>query len=146
MIGFIAAISSALAMIILVVISSLITFIQSILPDAGIIQINENKYRFVMEEVYITPTLMREVMIQVDLLKVSDRVSFYQTGCSYGFNINKRQMTEISTYNHIILGQYFAGSVDIKPIYLYKEENILNSCFVDVNLKKVEIKLEKNNG
>lgn len=145
MIGFISAISSALAVIILVVISSLLAFVQAMMPATGIVRLSDVKYRYVMESSYINPELIREVIIQSENIGIGDRVISYQNGCNYGFNANERQMLEISTFNYISLAQYFDGTVPIESMYLFEEKEVLNSCFIDINLSPFSSKPTENN-
>ena len=89
MIGFVSAISASLAIIILVVISSLIGYVQSIMPAKGLIKIDELKYRYVMEGKFIEDKLIEEVVVQIENAGLASRVVSYQTGCNYGTNISK---------------------------------------------------------
>lgn len=148
MIGFISAISSALAVIILVVISSLLAFVQAMMPSTGIVRLSDVKYRYVMESNYIDADLIRSVIIKSKELGIAGKVISYQNGCSYGFNANERQMLEISTFNYITLTQYFDGTVPVNPMYTFEENEVINSCFIDINLSPITTKTseESNNG
>ncbi len=150
MIGFVSAISSALAVIILVVISSLLGFVQAMMPASGIVRLSEVKYRYVMESSYLNADMIREVIIQSDILGIGDRIISYQNGCNYGFNAEERQMTEISTFNYISLTQYFEGTVPVESMYTFVEKNVINSCFIDINLSPLKKTMaqdkDNNNG
>lgn len=134
MIGFVSAISSALAVIILVVIASLLGYIQSILPPEGLIKINEVKYRYIMDGYYLENKFLQQVVVEVENLGLSDRVISYQPGCNYGFNTDERQMTEIPTFNYIILTKYFGETIPIDSIIIDEQSQAINNCFVDINL------------
>ncbi|WP_114764656.1 hypothetical protein [Vibrio rhodolitus] len=138
MIGFVSAISSALAVIVLVVIATLLAFVQAIMPTTGLVRINDVKYRYVMESSYIEPQLIREVILKTEVAGIDDRVISYQNGCTYGFNSSERQMTEISTYNYITMTQYFDDAIPVAPMYTIAEKEVFNTCFIDINLNPIE--------
>ncbi|ROV59503.1 hypothetical protein EGH82_13465 [Vibrio ponticus] len=134
MIGFVSAISSALAVIVLVVIATLIAFVQAIMPETGLVKINDEKYRYVMESSYVDANLIREVIMQSEVIDIDQRVISYQNGCNYGFNSTQRQMEEIGTFNYIKMTQYFADSVPVAPMFTIEESEMFNTCFIDINL------------
>ncbi|MFD2176921.1 hypothetical protein [Veronia pacifica] len=136
MIGFVSALSASLAIIILVTISALIGYIESIFPTHGLIKVDETKYRYVMKGYYVDEALLREVIIAVDNLGLTEKVGSYQTGCNYGFNTSEREMTVIPTFNYVTLNQYFAGAMPIDSITVYEELGVINTCFIDINLGK----------
>jgi hypothetical protein len=138
MIGFVSAISSALAVIILVVIASLLGYIQSILPPEGLVKISDVKYRYIMEGYYLNDKFLQQVVVEMENLGFSERVISYQTGCNYGFNTDERQMTEIPTFNYILLGQYFGETIPIESIIIDEQKNAINNCFIDINLSERE--------
>ena len=76
MIGFVSAISASLAIIILVVISSLIGYVQSIMPAKGLIKIDELTYRYVMEGKFIEDKLIEEDTQVYDLMILYDKMYF----------------------------------------------------------------------
>lgn len=137
MIGFVAAISASLAVITLVVISSLIAYIESILPEKGLIKINDSKYRYVMDRQFVNSELISLVVIKVDevLAESKERVVSYQTGCTYGFSKSKREVEEVSTYNHLVLSQYFLESVPVINSNSFQEDEVINTCYIDINIK-----------
>lgn len=136
MIGFIAAISASLAIIVLVVVASLIGYVQSILPSKGLIKINEEKYRYIMEGTFVNANLLSEIILQIETVGVSGRVKSYQNGCNYGFNVNKRDVDEISTYNYLVMNQFFGDALKVDSIVDEVENEKFNVCFVDINLNK----------
>lgn len=135
MIGFISAISACLAIITLVVISSLIGYIQSITPSKGLIKIDDSKYRYIMEGKFVSDDLIKTVLLEIESIDLSSRVISYQTGCSYGFNTNKREVEEVSTYNYLILSQYFSGSISIDTTNNFEADEVINTCYIDINLR-----------
>lgn len=137
MIGFVSAISASLAIIILVVISSLIGYVQSIMPAKGLIKVDDLKYRYVMEGKFINDELLQNVIIEIDNAGFASRVTSYQTGCTYGFNTKQREMLEVSTYNYLVLNQYFSNSIAISNINNFKADEVFNTCFIDINLRPI---------
>lgn len=135
MIGFVSAISASLAIIILVVISSLIGYVQSIMPAKGLIKIDELTYRYVMEGKFIEDKLIEEVVVQIENAGLASRVVSYQTGCNYGFNTVEREMLEVSTYNYLVLNQYFQESMKIGNTNNYEALEVINTCYIDINLR-----------
>ncbi len=135
MIGFISAISASLAIIILVVISSLVNYVQSIMPTHGLIKIDEFKYRYVMDGQYVDDSLLKSIVVDVESAGLANRVTSYQTGCSYGFNAQKRVVEEISTYNFLVLNQYFLDAITIDKTNNFQADDVVNTCHVDINLR-----------
>ena len=142
MVGFVSALSASLAIIILVALSALISYIQSILPEKGLIKIDENTYRYIQEEVYSSEDVLKDIILQLELLSLTPRLKSYQAGCSYGFNVNDRTAIETATYNYLMLNQYFSATIKIDAIKSFSENNQINTCFVDINLYPEE----KTNG
>lgn len=135
MIGFVSAISASLAIIILVVIASLIGYVQSIMPTKGLIKISDTKYRYVMEGKFVNNALIEEVILEIENVGVSNRVISYQTGCNYGFNSNSREMLEVATYNYLVINQYFLESMKIESVNNSENINSINTCYIDINLR-----------
>lgn len=142
MVGFVSALSASLAIIILVALSALISYIQSILPEKGLIKIDENTYRYIQEEVYSSEDVLKDIILQLELLGLTPRLKSYQAGCSYGFNLNDRAAIETATYNYLMLNQYFGETIQIDAIKSFSENKQINTCFVDINLYPEE----KTNG
>ncbi|WED20667.1 hypothetical protein L3Q72_08385 [Vibrio sp. JC009] len=134
MIGFVAAITASLAVIILVVISSLIGFVQSIMPTTGLIKIDEVTYRYNLQTPYVSREVLKDLVLTVDGMSFNDRVKSYQTGCNFGFNTNENEMVHIATFNYISLNQFFAGSYPIEHINVVSQDDRMNSCFIDIHL------------
>lgn len=134
MIGFVAAITASLAVIILVVIASLIGFVQSIMPTKGIIKIDELTYRYNMVTPYVSREMLNELVLTVSDMSFSDRIKSYQNGCNYGFNASEYEMKHIATYNYIATNQYFSGSYPVDHITLYIETDKFNNCYIDIHL------------
>jgi hypothetical protein len=140
MIGFVSAISASLAVIILVSLASLVAFVQSILPASGLVKINDNKYRYVMEGQFLKNDLIEEVVTQIYNHGLSARVETYQNGCNYGFNIDQQQSHQISTYNYIVMNGFFQESTPVLEIVEETEKSKINVCFIDINLKPAKVK------
>ncbi|GLO63423.1 hypothetical protein MACH09_39310 [Vibrio sp. MACH09] len=134
MIGFVAAISASLAVIILVVIASLIGFVQSIIPTTGLVKIDELTYRYNMQTPYVTRELLTDLVLTVGDMSISDRIKSYQTGCNYGFNTNEYEMTRIATFNYIATNQFFAGSYPVDNIKVVSQQDKMNSCYIDIHI------------
>jgi len=140
MIGFVSAISASLAVIILVSLASLVAFVQSILPASGLVKINDNKYRYVMEGQFLKNVLIEEVVTQIYNHGLSSRVETYQNGCNFGFNIDKQQSHQISTYNYIVMNGFFQESTPVLEIVEEVEKGKINVCFIDINLKPAKVR------
>lgn len=134
MIGFVAAITASLAVIILVVISSLIGFVQSIIPTTGIVKIDENTYRYNMKSPYITHSLLQDLVVIISDMSFSNRIKSYQTGCNYGFNVDQDEMKRIATYNYLAVNQFFAGTFPIDYIVVSEQDDKMNNCYIDMHL------------
>ncbi|WP_375749702.1 hypothetical protein [Vibrio sp. HN007] len=134
MIGFVAAISASLAVIILVVIASLIGFVQSIMPTSGIIKIDEDTYRYNFKTPYVTRELLTELVLTIGDMSFSDRIKSYQIGCNYGFNTTEYEMTRIATFNYIATNQFFDNSYPVDNIVVEEEPERMNSCHMDIHL------------
>lgn len=135
MIGFVSALSASLAIMVLVVLSALIGYVQSILPSTGMIKISENKYRYFQKTIYLDAPLINEVVLQVETLGMTNRVTSYQSGCDHGFNHSDRQAFEVSTYNYLTLNNYFGEKVKIGNINVMENIETFNTCYIDINLK-----------
>lgn len=138
MIGFVSALSASLAIIILVALAALIAYVNSILPAVGLIQVSETKYRYIQADTYTTPALLNDIVIKVDQLGLSPRVTSYQAGCNYGFNLEHRTADEVATYNYLTMGKFFGQTVKMGSIEMYQEKEKINACFVDINVTKFE--------
>jgi hypothetical protein len=134
MIGFVAAITASLAVIILVVIASLIGFVQSIMPTSGIMKIDTLTYRYNLKTPYLNREKLQDLVLTISDMSFSDRIKSYQTGCNYGFNANEYEMTQISTYNYIAIHQFFDGSYPIDHLNMVAEPEKMNNCFIDIHL------------
>lgn len=134
MIGFVAAISASLAVIILVVIASLIGFVQSIMPTTGLIKIDEYTYRYNQQTPYVTRELLTDLVLTVGDMSFSNRIKSYQIGCDYGFNANEYEMTRIATFNYIATNQFFSESYPVENAKVELEGEKMNSCHIDIHL------------
>ncbi len=136
MIGFVSALSASLAIMVLVVLSALIGYVQSILPTTGLIRLDEYTYRYVQEDVYIEPRIIGEVILEIDLMGLTNDVVSYQVGCNHGFNQDSRQATEIATFNYLTINNYFDEKVKIGNIKVEEFPDGFNICYVDINMKR----------
>lgn len=134
MIGFVAAITASLAVIILVVIASLIGFVQSIMPTTGVVKIDEFTYRYNLKTPYVDQEILQELVLTVSDMSFSDRIQSYQNGCNFGFNANEKEMKRIATYNYIMTHQFFAGSYPVDHINIISQNKKMNSCFIDIHV------------
>jgi hypothetical protein len=134
MIGFIAAISGVLAIIVLVTIANFLTFVASIMPANGLIKIDEFKYRYVMEERFVTSRLLDSLVENVYDFGLTDNIKNFQNGCNYGFNYDKNGAENISTYNYIVMQDYFRTSYKIDSILIEVDMDRFNVCYIDINL------------
>lgn len=134
MIGFVAAITASLAVIILVVIASLIGFVQSIMPTTGVVKIDEFTYRYNLKTPYVNQEILQELVLTVSDMSFSDRIQSYQNGCNFGFNANEKEMKHIATYNYIMTHQFFAGSYPVDHINIISQNKKMNSCFIDIHV------------
>lgn len=139
MIGFVAAISASVAFMILVALASLVSYTQSLLPSYGLIQVSESKYRYIMENQFVKPTTLEEIVAQIYKLGVADAVTSYQNGCYYGFNLKEDEADRISTFNFITLNAFFQSSIPVASILRELDETKINSCFVDINVNPAKI-------
>lgn len=88
-----------------------------------------------MEGKFIDNTLLNNIIIEVENAGLASRVTSYQTGCSYGFNTKPREMTEVATYNYLVLNQYFLDAISIDKTNNYEASEVVNTCHVDINLR-----------
>lgn len=134
MIGFIAAISGVLAIIVLVVIANFLTFVASIMPANGLIKVDEFKYRFVMEDRFVTVDLLDSLVENAYDFGLTGNIESFQNGCNHGFNSDIKAAETISTYNYIILQEYFQNTFNVSPILIEEDTDRFNICYVDINL------------
>ena len=133
MIGFVSAITASLAVIILVVISSLIGFVQSIMPSTGLVKVDGQTYRYNQVSPYISQEILRDVVLTINDMSFSDQIKSFQIGCNHGFNASQYEMKHIATYNYIVINKFFAGSYPIDSIKVVSEPNKMNNCFIEIH-------------
>lgn len=134
MIGFIAAISGVLAIIVLVTIANFLTFVASIMPANGLVQIDEYKYRYYLEDRFATAMVLDSIVQNLYDFGISDNIRTIQNGCNHGFNFDEVAAENISTYNYIVIQDYLRDSYEIDPILIEVDPDRLNVCYVDINL------------
>ncbi len=133
MVGFIGALSSSLCILILVFITLLLSYINSILPSPSLFKINESTERLPIKTYFISNETKDEITRIIDELSTDEKTkpNTITLGCSYGFDLDKNIANNISIYNAIKLNS-FDIKLDIKthqdPIY---KDDVLNYCFLD---------------
>tara|TARA_B110001469_G_C9275814_1_gene153279 strand:+ start:71 stop:499 length:429 start_codon:yes stop_codon:yes gene_type:complete len=136
MIGFVSALTASLSVIILVVLAALIGFVESILPETGLIKVNDYKYRYIQENPFIQEDLINKVLLEIESMKLLDDVKSYQVKCQFGYNQNYRQASEIATFNYLAITNYLGDNVLVGNIDIIESKEGLNTCFIDVNIKR----------
>lgn len=98
MMGFISALSSALAIIILIFCTFLLTNISNSLPRyENIVQLDENKYRLFIGEVAATKHELKKVVGFLEINKYS--LKKMEAGCMYKTLPEKNNVQHIVLYN-----------------------------------------------
>lgn len=136
MIGFISVFSSALAVTILLVVTALIMFIQSILPTYGLIKIDSNQYRYIIDGEFANHVNLGHMLMNLEEIGIINKVKSMTPGCEYGFNIEDRKSKEIATFNYFAVNEFIEDKFKIKEIG--NESNIqkLNSCYIDIEVER----------
>lgn len=133
MVGFIGALSSSLCILILVFITLLLSYIDSMLPSSSMFKINESTNRFPIKTYFITDQLKDEITDAINIISIDSdkKPNLITVGCTFGFDINNDIANNIMVYNAIKLSS-FNINTDIqalqKPIY---KDDVLNYCFLD---------------
>jgi len=136
MIGFVSALTASLSVIILVVLAALIGFVESILPEAGLIKINDYKYRYIQENPFIETDLINKVVLEIESMKLLEDVKSYQVNCQFGYNQSYRQASEIATFNYLTITNYLGDNALVGNIGIVESKDGLNTCFIDINIKR----------
>ncbi len=133
MVGFIGALSSALCILILVFITLIIGYIDSLLPDKSIFRIDEITYRYPIDSYYVTEQVIFELGREIRRLKEGDTfiVENVNLGCTYDFDIDKKSAENLSVYNSIkVSNSDFGVDVSLGEIELDKYR--INYCYADL--------------
>lgn len=142
MVGFIGALSSSLCILILVFITLLLSYINSMLPSSSLFKINASTERLPIKTYFLSVEIKDEVKDIISKLSENEttRPNTIMVGCTYGFDIGESTANNISIFNAIKINS-FNLDLNIKvlkdPIY---KKDVLNYCFVDF------IKEEDDNG
>ncbi|EKY4883144.1 TPA: hypothetical protein ACGU88_002843 [Vibrio vulnificus] len=133
MVGFIGALSSSLCVIILVFITLLIGYIESMLPDTSLFRVDEITYRFPIKGYFVTENVRLDILDVIDDLKSRESfvVSKMYVGCTYGFDLSSDFVENISIYNGIKLNNFDLGIDAFISQEYPKKEFELNYCFLD---------------
>jgi hypothetical protein len=140
MIGFVCAISASLAIIILITISSLLGYINSVIPKEGLLKISEFHYNYTMDNVFIQASVLAEMTLAIDSLELSNDfdLKYYRAGCNYGFNRVENEMTEIATFNFVRIHQFYGDQVNVEPVEVRYYDEGINTCYIDVYFEKLK--------
>ena len=138
MVGFIGALSSSLCILILVFITLLLSYIDSLLPKTSMFKLNEATDRLPITSYFINDAFKPEMKKALDKLgfEKSKIPKSVLIGCTTGFDINEETATNIMAYNAIKILS-FNLNIDVK---IYKKpifnDQQLNYCFVDFNTEQ----------
>jgi hypothetical protein len=134
MIGFVCAISASLTIVILITISSLLGYIDSMIPKHSLTKVSEFHYHYSMDSVFIEESALKNLTLLVNSLEVNNqlRIMSYRPGCNFGFNRSEKEMTEIATFNFIRMEQFYKNKFSIQSIKIDTYSNGINNCYVDV--------------
>jgi hypothetical protein len=146
MIGFVCAISSSLAVIILITISSLLGYLNSILPSTGFKKINETHYQYITGNVFLGGDAMVKLTIGIDDLEKNNNMILlsHRTVCNYGFNRSEREMAEIVTFNFLKIKQYYREDPRVLNAKTENHDSGINYCYVDINFNSASKINNKN--
>lgn len=134
MVGFIGALSSSLCVIILVFITLLMGYIESMLPDTSLFRVDEVTYRYPIKGYFVTDLVRLDILDVINELKTKNDFNLdkIEVGCSYGFDLNYELTENISIYNGIKINS-FSFPVDTLVMKNYPlKEFELNYCFLDL--------------
>jgi hypothetical protein len=141
MMGFVCAISAALCIIILITISSLLGYVQSIIPTQGLIKIDELHYYFSTEDTLFQLDGLREITLAINSLETEKKIklSSMRPGCNFGFNRKQKDMAQTATFNYIRINKFYQNDIQntfsIQPIKVDNYEQGINTCYVDLYFK-----------
>ncbi|MGL4826553.1 MAG: hypothetical protein ACRC24_03565 [Vibrionaceae bacterium] len=135
MVGFIGALSSSLCVLILVFITLLLSYIESLLPERSIFKLEESTFRYPINSYYVSDETGNEIKETIDdLLKNNSfKIKTMYIGCTYGFDMTEDIANNIMAYNSIKING-FKFAADFKIISkITKSETELNYCYIDLN-------------
>lgn len=137
MVGFIGALSSSLCILILVFITLLLGYIDSMLPAPSLFKLNESTHRFPLKNYFIDANFKTEVEnVMRDVYGITEtNPGSLKVGCTYGFDMDEQSALNIMVYNSIQLTS-FKLPVDV-TMYPDPQENKnqMNYCYIDFEKK-----------
>jgi hypothetical protein len=138
MIGFVSAISSALAVIILITITSLLGYVNSFLPKTGLQKINDYHYNYIMGGMFVGQERLNSLTLKVAELEAANNMVLATSRpvCNFGFNRPEREMNEVATFNFIKTKQYYRGEVNVLNIRTEEYNGGFNYCYLDIRFSK----------
>ena len=138
MIGFVCAISASLAVIILITVSSLLGYVDSILPKGGLIEITENHYRYSMTNVFISAEKLDALTLAIGSIEARKNMTLQSQRpvCNYGFNRPEREMLEVVTFNFLKVSHYYGEGVNILSAKVEEDQSGINFCYLDIFFTK----------
>jgi hypothetical protein len=138
MIGFVSAISASLAVIILITVSSLLGYVNSILPKKGIKKIDETHYQYIMGNVFVGQKPLNQLTVLISEMEVTNEITLISSRpiCNFGFNRPEREMIEIATFNFLKIKQYYGAEVNVLDIKTESYESGFNFCYFDMRFSK----------
>ncbi|MFM2589891.1 hypothetical protein [Vibrio sp. TBV020] len=133
MVGFIGALSSSLCILILVFITLIVGYIDSLLPEASVFRIDEATYRYPISSYYVTDEVINELDIIIDDLSINKGFSTksLEVGCSSGFDIDIQSANNLMVYNTIKTN----NSLNLEALMNDQpsiDTNKLNYCYIDI--------------
>ena len=141
MVGFIGALSSSLCILILVFITLLLSYIDSLLPETSLFKLNETTERLPIASYFIHDNFKPEIgkaLTKIEL-ENNEKSKAAMIGCTAGFDISEETAINIMAYNAIKILN-FNLNIDVKiyekPIF---NDQQLNYCFVDFDIAKDKV-------
>lgn len=133
MVGFIGALSSSLCILILVFITLLLSYINSLLPNTSMFKVSESTERFPITTYFVTNALKDELIRTIEIIQMSDdnKPVTLMLGCTFGFDIDKNIAKNITIYNAIKINSFNLNlpvTIFDDPIF---KDDALNYCFLD---------------
>lgn len=133
MVGFIGALSSSLCILILVFITLVVGYIDSLIPSSVMQKIDENTYRYPVKTYYVSTDIIDEVDQKIIELKEKEKfeTGYLQVGCEGGFDIDLKSADNIMVFNTIKMNSHQYNI----PVIMYDgptvSEHSLNYCYID---------------
>lgn len=134
MIGFVSAISASLAVIILITVSSLLGYVDSILPKTGIRKVTDTHYQYVMGNIFLSQGGLNNLTLLISDLETEKKIilTSHRPVCNFGFNRPEREMLEVVTFNFLKVKQFYSGEVDVLGAKTESYNSGFNFCYLDI--------------